>query len=277
MTHKLPSQMTLYGIAAGVLLLGGTIVSVKRTLFPAPLASCTTRYGGGIDFPSQFASAGNPIDPREVQSRLGFDEWGFAENVKLTAAQVGPFGTVVEVALAGSDQKGKSKKGGVGYSWKPGIPNGASAACLSYGVRMPPTFDYDKGGTLPGIFGGEEPRAGKSGFAARIAWGANGIGDIVANLPGAGERGVSLAPGSWKFPVGEWVLIEQEVRLNTPGRADGMVAIWIDGELHAELHNVAFRNHAQVRIDGVLSDVHYAGNPTGDSSIQITNFNLRWQ
>ena len=48
---KQPSAMTLYGIAVGLVLFGGTIVSMKSTLFPEPLTSCSQRYGGGLNFP----------------------------------------------------------------------------------------------------------------------------------------------------------------------------------------------------------------------------------
>ena len=34
------SNITLYGIGVGLLMLGGTVVSLKNTLFPPPLAPC---------------------------------------------------------------------------------------------------------------------------------------------------------------------------------------------------------------------------------------------
>ena len=273
------SNMTLYGIGAGVLVLGGTIVSLKNTLFPPPLAPCTTRYVSSVDFPSQAPNA-QPVNVREVQTRLGFDEWGLVENVTIQPSKQGAFPFVLEIALpagASGQKTSRAAQGGVGFSWKPGLPNGAAAACLSYGVRLPPNFDFDKGGLLPGLFGGEEPRAGKTGFAARLGWGPNGIGDVFANLPGTGERGVGLTGGAWMFATGRWILVEQEVRLNTPGQADGTLAIWIDGELRAELKDVAFRGHEQVRLSGILSDVYYAAQAPTDTSVQITSFNFRWQ
>jgi hypothetical protein len=278
MKQKTPSNMTLYGIGLGVLMLGGTIVSVKNQMFPEPLARCTARYASTIDFPSQAPNA-QPVNVREVQTRLGFDEWGLVENVTLEPNKQGAFPFVLEVALpegASGKQPGAKGKGGVSFSWKSGVTN-ASAVCLSYGVRLPPNFDFDKGGVLPGLYGGEDPRNGKTGFAARLAWGPNGSGDVVANLPGTGERGVSLTGGAWRFPTGRWVLIEQEVRLNTPGRPDGTLAMWIDGVLRAEAKNVAFRGHQQVGISGVLSDIYYAAPAPTDTSLQITNFNFRWQ
>ena len=274
-----PSTMTLYGIAAGVIVLAGTIVTVRDSLFPEPLAPCTARFKGGLDFP-HHAAGGQPVDVREVQTKLSFDEWGLIENVKLEPNKLGPFRYVLDIALPegiSGQQDSRGRRGGVGYSWKPGIPNGATSACLSYGVRMPANFDFDKGGVLPGLFGGDEPRAGRTGFAARLGWGRNGAGDVVANIPVSGDKGVSLAAGTWTFPTGRWSLVEQEVRLNTPGQENGFLGIWVDGQLRVQLDNVAYRSHAQTRINGIVSDVFYLSPAPADTSLQLTSFNLRWQ
>jgi hypothetical protein len=191
----------------------------------------------------------------------------------------GPFPLIMEVALtaAASGKIDKNHKSGVSFSWKPGLANGASAACLSYGVRLPP----NKPGRTPPLskskFGGDEPRSGKTGFAARLTWQADGAADVWANLPGTGERGVSLAAGAFSFPTGRWVLVEQEIRLNTPGEADGILRVWIDGVQKVDNTGVAFRNRDDVRVQGLLSDIHYHGPVPSDTSIKVTNYNFRWQ
>jgi len=278
MRKKKPSNMTLYGIAAGFVLFGGTIVSMKSTLFPEPLLSCSQRYGGGLDFPAQQAKA-QPVSIRDVQTKLGYDEWGLVENVSLAPLTSGPYAVALNVVLAKgmSGDKNATHKGGVSYIWKPGIQGGATSVCLSYAVRPADTFEFHEGGTLPGVFGGEEPRGGVAGFAARMAWRHNGSGDVLLNAPATGERGALLTNGAWRLPKGAWTNIEQEVRLNSPGRADGFLAIWIDGVLRVELKQVMFRARDAVRIEGVVSDVHYNTPAPSDTSLKITNFNLRWR
>ena len=130
---------------------------------------------------------------------------------------------------------------------------------------------------LPGLFGGEEPRIGKAGFGARFMWRQGGGGDVLLTMPGTGERGVGLPAKTWNFPTGRWVNIEQEIRLNTPGQANGTLAIWIDGVLRVEMNDVAFRKQSTVRLAGVLSDVYYNGAAPKETTIQLTNFNLRWK
>jgi hypothetical protein len=272
------SNMTLYGIGIGFVLFVGSAVSMKSTLFPEPLAACTQRYLGGIDFPSQSASA-QPVNIRDIQTKLGFDEWGLVEHVSLAPTKIGPYGTVLDVAIpAGtSGDKTAALKGGVSFSWKPGIQGGANAACLSYAVKLPVGFQFHEGGMLPGLFGGEEPRMGKAGFGARFMWRQGGGGDVLLTMPGAGERGSGLPTKSWNFPTGRWVNVEQEIRLNTSGQANGTLAIWIDGVLRVEMHNIAFRIQDTVRITGVLSDVYYNAPAPNQTTLQLTNFNLRWK
>jgi hypothetical protein len=278
MAKKQNSNMTLYGIGLGFVLFVGSAVSMKSTLFPEPLAACTQRYQGGINFPSQTANA-QPVSIRDIQTKLGFDEWGLVEHVSLAPTQVGPYGTVFDIAIpAGtSGDKTAARKGGVSFTWKPGIQGGANAACLSYAVNLPSGFEFHDGGMLPGLFGGDEPRAGKAGFGARFMWRQGGGGDVLLTMPGTGERGAGLPAKTWNFPTGRWVNIEQEIRLNTPGQADGTLAIWIDGVLQIEMNKVAFRKQGTVRLAGVLSDVYYSGAAPSETTIQLTNFNLRWK
>jgi hypothetical protein len=272
------SNMTLYGIGLGFVIFVGSALSMKSTLFPEPLAACTQRYLGGLDFPSQTASA-QPVSIRDIQTKLGFDEWGLVENVTLAKMQVGPYGAVIDVALpAGtSGDKSAARKGGVSFTWKPGIQGGTNAACLSYAVNFPSGFEFSEGGMLPGLFGGDEPRLGKAGFGARFMWRQGSGGDVLLTMPGTGERGAGLPTKSWNFPTGRWVNVEQEVRLNTPGQSNGTLAIWIDGVLRVEMHNIAFRKQDNVRIAGVLSDVYYNAPAPSETTLQLTNFNLRWK
>lgn len=50
---------------------------------------------------------------------------------------------------------------------------------------------------------------------------------------------------------GEWVCYEVLVQLNTPGVRDGRVAVWQDGELIADWHNIRFRDVSSLRIDQI--------------------------
>ena len=279
MRKKKQDHMRLYGVAAGILLIGGSAIQIKNKMFPEPLAPCSQRYAGTvIDFPQRKAAAAEPVSVRDIQTSLGFDEWGLVEHVTLTEPGAGAFPVILDVAIPmGASPAADNRRGGVSFTWKAGMPNGAIAACLSYGVFLPNGFDFQDGGMLPGLSGGDEPRGGKKGFGTRIMWRRGGTGDLLANAPGTGERGISLAPGAWGFPTGRWVMIEQEVRLNTPGLADGFLGIWTDGELRVELDEIGYRFEERQRIQGILGDVHYTTPAVADTTIRLSTFRLRWQ
>jgi hypothetical protein len=139
---------------------------------------------------------------------------------------------------------------------------------LRYYVRFPPGFEFVKGGKLPGLFGGSvtndrEIPDGTNGFSTRYMWRRQGDGEVYAYLPTSVEQGTSLGRASWVFQPGRWICVEQRVRLNTPGRPDGTVAVWIDGERVYEATGLVFRTTADLKIDGLYFSTFFGG---GDKS-----------
>ncbi|MHC4737581.1 MAG: hypothetical protein ACYS9Y_01620 [Planctomycetota bacterium] len=56
-----------------------------------------------------------------------------------------------------------------------------------------------------------------------------------------GNRPASKYPISATSESGCWVPLECRVKLNTPGKSDGVNQLWIDGRLECERHNLNFR------------------------------------
>jgi hypothetical protein len=136
---------------------------------------------------------------------------------------------------------------------------------LRYYVRFGENFDFVKGGKLPGLFGGSMRAGGQipdgtNGFSTRFMWRRQGQGEVYAYLPTSVQHGTSLGRGSWRFVPGTWHLVEQEVRLNTPGQKDGIVRVWIDGQGVLENTTLVFRSVDSVRIEGILFSTFFGGN-----------------
>src|SRR5947209_5593294 len=117
---------------------------------------------------------------------------------------------------------------------------------LRYYVRFPAGFDFVKGGKLPGLFGGSVGSGGRvpdgtNGFTTRFMWRKHGDGEVYAYLPSSVKHGTSLGRGKWRFQPGKWHLIEQEIRLNMPGKSDGRVRVWFDEKLVLDEENLLFR------------------------------------
>jgi hypothetical protein len=147
-------------------------------------------------------------------------------------------------------------------------PTPADEAYLRYYVRFPDGFDFVKGGKLPGLFGGTATAGrripdGTDGFSTRYMWRRGGDGEVYAYLPTSREHGTSIGRGAWRFVPGRWTSLEQRVRLNRPGVADGRITVWVDDVQVLDERGVRFRTSPAVRIDGVFLSTFFGG---GDES-----------
>jgi hypothetical protein len=146
---------------------------------------------------------------------------------------------------------------------RPGTP--ADHLFLRYRVRFAENFAFVKGGKLPGFYGGRMIGGGHipdgtDGFSTRFMWRAGGAGEVYAYLPSSLTWGTSLDRGSFRFTTGRWQCLEQELSLNTPGRADGVVRVWLDGQPVLAEEHLTFRTVATLRIEGVFFSTFFGGN-----------------
>lgn len=70
----------------------------------------------------------------------------------------------------------------------------------------------------------------------------------------------------------EWVAVEVEVKLNTPGQRDGLFRTWINDELVMERLNVDLRGATLDKINEVMLDTYWNGGSTGNLSRSYDNF-----
>jgi hypothetical protein len=141
----------------------------------------------------------------------------------------------------------------------------ADEAYLRYFVRFPAGFAFVKGGKLPGLYGGrvnsgKEIPDGTDGFSTRYMWRGGGLGEVYAYLPTSKEHGTSLGRGTWSWPTGNWVSVQQRVRLNAPGRDDGALRVWINGAQVLDLGGLDFRTTGDLRIDGLFFSTFFGGD-----------------
>ena len=154
--------------------------------------------------------------------------------------------------------------GGSGFQSKmPG--HGVDVARLSYKLRFARDFDPALGGKLPGLCGGSCNSGGKlpngyDGFSARHVWGPKLHGSVYAYLPTSVVWGTLLGGAGIPFKAGVWQLLEQEVKLNTVGRADGYVRVWLDGALVVDSRALVFRYTDELKIESVYFSVFYGGS-----------------
>ena len=184
-------------------------------------------------------------------------------------------------ALSGSSLRVKYPQGTIGsggglqfltdFSRFPTEPQ--ESLYLRYYIRFEPGFDFVKGGKLPGLAGGAANTGGHKpngtdGWSARVMW--RGDGKIVQYVYHPDQPGDYGEDFDWNyggcprfFKPGQWQCLETYVRMNSPGKKDGVIRSWLDGEPALEVMNLRFRDTSSLKIDKMVFDTFFGG---GDPS-----------
>lgn len=170
-------------------------------------------------------------------------------------------------------------------NWKPHIGAQLDSLYYSYWVKFPANFDFVRGGKLPGI-GSFEPRVGgmkpngNDGWSVRVMWDKDGkLGQYVYHPDQPRNFGEFFA---WDMPPLEqdrWYQLKTLVRLNTPGKRDGVITSWLNGKLVLDKHDLRFRNGSDLKIERFLFAVFFGGTgaewaPKRDTLLYLDDFNL---
>jgi hypothetical protein len=281
--------MTVNAIGLCSLLIVGTYAA-NSYLADEGTPPCSARYPAATEL-SLRNSENQPASPIELQARFGQDELGILTNVEIVKSNNAPAPELLQVKLfkpsSGSSASANGGLTNTAFQWLPSGMAEQESVCLSYHVLLPKTFQFAEGGVLPGLYGGErlDPVNGsptKLGLASLISWSKEG---------NAGIKGHTAhdEPGRWfaenanfAVPRGRWTSLQQEIVLNAPGKADGILRLWIDGELRIERSNIAWRKEKHQFIEGVAADFAYfrtgeesLGNRT--QAVRISPFSIRWR
>ena len=147
------------------------------------------------------------------------------------------------------------------------LPEPTDTLDLRYQLRFPTTFDFVKGGKLPGLYGGtitggQHIPDGTNGFSTRYMWRTDGNGEIYAYLPTSRDHGTSLGRGCWQFTPGAWTTLRQRIQLNTPGLDNGRITVWQDDHLVLDHSGLQFRTTDELRIQGLFFSTFFGGDDT---------------
>lgn len=279
------SGMTLFngGVALFLIATGGFIA--RSMVVKEPPASCSVRYQQAMLYPWS-RSGGTPYTSADLQAKLGGFDWGVIDNVSFVGGAPVLSNVAIEVALP-QDAKGASKTSGTGFTWQPASIKDATSACLGYSVFLPRDLDTGTGITLPGLFGNvdTEPLGDRApAFSTRMRWREDTKLEIVSIQPDhIGGIPHVIDPNWTKLERGRWVRIEQEIALNTPGRRNGLMRVWVDGEMKLERTDMAFRQDPAQGLRGVDASVHYsrqnhAWAPSPKTGyVRLSPFEVRWR
>ncbi len=161
------------------------------------------------------------------------------------------------------------------------------SAYIRYYVRFDPKFKFVKGGKLPGLVGGEGNTGGKipngrDGWSARLMWRADGrIVQYVYHPDQPGKWGEDFPWAVEGQPVffkpGKWHCVETYIRMNSPGKKDGLLRSWLDGKPALEVTTLRFREVPELKIDAFYFSTFFGGGepdwaPPKDQYVQFDDF-----
>ncbi|NNF42654.1 MAG: hypothetical protein HKN62_06345 [Phycisphaerales bacterium] len=140
-----------------------------------------------------------------------------------------------------------------------------------YYLRFAEDWAPESSGKLPGVAGtygragwGGRPANGRNGWSARAHFrpsrqGKTDYGFYVYHADMTRQHGDAW---SWGVPLerNRWYCIEQHVKLNTPGKNDGILQGWIDGVLSCDRRDVRLRDVPELKIEKIWMDVYYGGS-----------------
>ncbi|TWU57143.1 polysaccharide lyase [Rubripirellula reticaptiva] len=153
-----------------------------------------------------------------------------------------------------------------------------------YYIRFADDWKPERGGKLPGI-GGTYGRAGWGGrpVNGQDGWSARGLFDgqkdshtpvgfycYHADMKGKyGDNWVWDRGGFDGLENNRWYCIEQQARLNTPGKNDGVLRAWVDDRLVFEKSDVRMRDVDNLKIETVWLNLYYGGTWTAKSDYHV--------
>ncbi len=155
---------------------------------------------------------------------------------------------------------------------------------LDYTVTFEPDFFYTKTGKLPGLAGGNATtgcdRKDPAGWSARLGWTLDGKGKLyVYDQDRSNQCGTNqYFADDKRYEAGETHRLTQWIKLNTPGEDDGVIQVWLDGELAVTASDLELRGEvddSRALIDTLAYSVFSGGKdpdifaPPSDQSIEF--------
>lgn len=208
-------------------------------------------------------------DVGEISSRASGEIRGFDSAMKTWPArnQVG-YGHL-KAEYAANIASGKQ----TGFLFDKLLPN-MELATIEYRVKFDHDFFWASGGKLPGLGGAAEganipvgctqdQNNIKNGFSTRLMWRKNGRIVLYSYFPDRKKR-CGEDDTFFTAESGKWYKITQTIALNTPGKRDGNIWMFINDILVYTKNDVFFRESGKdkVKINSAIFHTYRGGGET---------------
>lgn len=221
----------------------------------------------------------------DFESDTWYKEWGLSQ----APARVATVGADAERKFTPHDGKAlriRVDEGGhygasVQFRFKDQLGYEPEEVYFRYYIRLADDWSPKRGGKMPG-FGGTYGRAGWGGRPVHGDDGWSSRGHFAGQEDGRTPFGfycyhmdmVGQYGSGWDWDIEQrgrlennrWYCIEQYVRLNTPGKTDGVLATWIDGRPAFRKQDIRFRSTDKLKVECVWVNVYLGGKWVSEST-----------
>lgn len=156
-----------------------------------------------------------------------------------------------------------------GMQWSTKFKHSYTELTLEYDVKFDSSFNFAKGGKLPGLAGGLANTGGKKptgsdGWSARMMfWEGGKLCFWLYHQNQPGEFGDSLFfkkdETYFAFERGKWYTIKHHLKINSENKADGVIEGFINDTLYASRTNLKWTNTEKLSIDQLIFSVFLGG------------------
>ena len=166
------------------------------------------------------------------------------------------------------------------YNFKKQMGSEPEEIYFRYYLRFGSDWNPRRGGKLPGVGGtygragwGGRPSNGRNGWSARGQFkgqreGKTPIGFYCYHADMRGRYGSAWIWQNDKLGYlvnNRWYCIEQYVKMNTPGKNDGVLRGWVDGKLAFEKTDVRMRDVPDLKIECIWINIYHGGTWSAES------------
>ncbi|KAI0781511.1 hypothetical protein BD413DRAFT_463727 [Trametes elegans] len=183
----------------------------------------------------------------------------------------------------------------------------AKEVTFGYSVYFEDDFEFNMGGKLPGLYGGDDAETAVSCsggrqddrdkcFSTRFMWRTDGKGEAYTYLTNTNnanqalcnvapesdcnpDYGASVGRGSFSFKAGTRTTLAQRVLLNDVGKANGELEIFVEGKSIFTVKGLTYRTSDAGRFRGAQVQTFFGGSKVEwasprDQSAYFSDFSL---
>ncbi|MAG56529.1 MAG: hypothetical protein CMJ83_09585 [Planctomycetes bacterium] len=234
------------------------------------------------------AVVGQPADAKRFSCDFENDDWWRSFGMKkaparcelVAADEKRGFESTRGKALRIRVDKGGHYGASIQYKFKKQTGAEPVEAWFRYRLRFASDWNPKRGGKLPGFSGtygragwGGRPVNGKDGWSARGLFGGqkNGRTPTGFYCYHADMKGKYGSNWTWDekraaLANDRWYRVDQHLRLNTPGKSDGVLEASVDGHRVFRKTDIRFRDVPTLKIEAVWINIYLGGKWTAEST-----------